>query len=324
MLLEVSYKIIEKVIANRLQSVMDIIIHMDQKGFLKNRHISANIRKIFDIMKYADDMDIYLLNDPKSLDATFEVLEAFKRNSGFTVSYEKTTIYRIGSLRISDARLITQDQVNWTSESVKVLGVTVISDEVQYIKANYGPVLTQATNTLKTWSNKSISLIGKVCIVNTLIASLFVHKMMVLPNLTQEFLKQMEESIESFIWNGRKPKIPLKVLQMSKKSGGLKLVNLKRKEQALKLTWINIIKLDEQIANLAYCALCFDIKEEIWWCNLKHTDVDAMFPKCGNKFWLDVLKAWRIFQQARESHKPKALSMVQLRYKDCWETYLVS
>ena len=39
----------------------------------------------------------------KSIKTIYEELDRFKYQSGFTVSYEKTTLYRIGSLRHSDA-----------------------------------------------------------------------------------------------------------------------------------------------------------------------------------------------------------------------------
>ena len=48
------YKIIEKAIANRIEPFLCHLINMDQRGFMKNRRISVNIRKILDIMAYTD------------------------------------------------------------------------------------------------------------------------------------------------------------------------------------------------------------------------------------------------------------------------------
>ena len=57
-LLNTDYKLIEKVISNRMQVSMDQLINHDQKGFLPGRRISGNIRKIFDVMKYSRDEKI--------------------------------------------------------------------------------------------------------------------------------------------------------------------------------------------------------------------------------------------------------------------------
>ena len=51
------YKIIEKVLANRLRPALDYIINQDQKGFMSSRRISANIRRILDLIETADDRD---------------------------------------------------------------------------------------------------------------------------------------------------------------------------------------------------------------------------------------------------------------------------
>ena len=51
-LLNVDYKIIEKCLASRLSAIMEQIIHFHQKGFLKGRRISANIRKVIDILQH--------------------------------------------------------------------------------------------------------------------------------------------------------------------------------------------------------------------------------------------------------------------------------
>ena len=54
-LLNADYKIVEKTLANRMKPVLNDTIHSDQTGFLPNRRISHNIRKIFDIILIADE-----------------------------------------------------------------------------------------------------------------------------------------------------------------------------------------------------------------------------------------------------------------------------
>ena len=218
-LLNTDYKIIEKTIANKMSPALEKIINKDQRGFMKDRRISVNIRKLLDLITYteiedleavilsmdfvkcfdrcsfsilfgsldffrfgsivkqwtqilynkftvciqnnghfskeipikkgvhqggccssvyflviaeilaiclrdnediqginiqniknllnqfADDMDISTLCQEKSLKSIFRELNKFYYQSGFKVSYEKTTIYRIGSLRYSNAQM---------------------------------------------------------------------------------------------------------------------------------------------------------------------------------------------------------------------------
>jgi exonuclease III len=56
-LLNTDYKIITKVLANRLKKVLPSVINPDQVAYLKNRFIGQNIRTIIDIMGYTKLMD---------------------------------------------------------------------------------------------------------------------------------------------------------------------------------------------------------------------------------------------------------------------------
>ena len=57
-LLNTDYKIIEWVITSRMEMGLESIIHMNQKGFMKNRQIAVNIRKVYDIIQYTKDKNI--------------------------------------------------------------------------------------------------------------------------------------------------------------------------------------------------------------------------------------------------------------------------
>ena len=57
-LLTTDFKIFEKVMANRIVPTLHRLINMDQKGFLSDRRMSVNIRKIFDLMAYAEENKI--------------------------------------------------------------------------------------------------------------------------------------------------------------------------------------------------------------------------------------------------------------------------
>ena len=60
--------------------------------------------------------------------------------------------------------------------------------------------------------------------------------MMVLPNIPNEYVKKLEDMVVKFLWNNKKAKIPLRVLQLNKNSGGMNLINIRQREKALKCT----------------------------------------------------------------------------------------
>ena len=410
-LLNTDYKIIEKAIANKMIPALDHIIHTDQRGFMKNRRISVNIRKMLDIMhqaekedleavvlsldfvkcfdkcsfsilhgsldffgfgsiikdwtrilyrdftvriqnnghfskeiriekgvhqggccsavyflviaeilalslrenqdiegvtwqqirnllnQFADDMDIFSKSSEKSIKAIMEELDKFRLQSGFTVSYEKTTMYRIGSLRHSNAEMYNISQCTWSNQDIKVLGVTISHEDI--LTKNYEGILEKIRKILYAWQNRGLSLIGKVQVVNTLISSLFVYKMMVLPRIPKTLLKNIDNIIREFLWNGGKSKIAYNILQLPKKEGGLNLVNFKKKETALKATWPQILYTEKEYSKLVYKIMrCTTLGEDIWKCSLHPDDIKHL--KIPSIFWEDVLRSWSEFNYYKD------------------------
>ena len=205
------------------------------------------------------------------------------------MSYEKTTLYRIGSLRHSNAQMYDLDQFKWSNEDINVLGVTIAHEDI--VRKNYDPILAKAKKVLEGWYNRGLSLIGKVQVVNTLVASLFVYKMMALPIVPVGVVKNMENLIRDFLWKGKKAKISLKILQLPVDQGGLKLVDLKAKDKALKATWPQILTGEEDYAKMVYKIMrCSALGHDIWRCSIDPRDVGSLGIK--NQFWQDLLVSW--------------------------------
>ena len=91
-LLNVDYKIITKILAERLKKVLPSIIHADQKGFVKGRNINDANRLLQDIIFFSDknelDSAIVFLDYEKAFDRvkwswTLQCLKQFKFGEKF-------------------------------------------------------------------------------------------------------------------------------------------------------------------------------------------------------------------------------------------------
>ena len=256
------------------------------------------------LLQYMDDLNIASNFDQGSLNSTFETLEHFRFNSGFTISYDKTSIYRIGSIRNTDAKLITQKPVAWTSDYINVLGVKVSYNE-ETVWENYTEILTKVSDITQMWQNRRLSLMGKVIIINTLIASLFVYKMMVLLDILEDIHKRIDKLIQQFLWNNRSPKIALKLLKLDKKVGGLRLMDLWKRQKAIKLTWLQVMRADRDLSTIVYPFIAPVLGEHIWRCTLKAEDCGKIIEKERSPFWFGVLQTWceMNYQQQVKSSK---------------------
>ena len=117
---------------------------------------------------------------------------------------------------------------------------------------------------------------------------------MVLPSMTRQMVKSIENVVRDYIWGGKKSKIALQILQNPKEEGGLNLVNLKNKDIALKATWPRILEKEKEYSQLVYSIMrCSIIQQDIWRCTLLPEHVEVI--KIKNTFWQDTLKSWCVY-----------------------------
>ena len=93
-----------------------------------------------------------------------------------------------------------------------------------------------------------------------------------------------------FLLGGKKAKIPFKSLQNSKKHAGQKLVDLRLKQKALRIHWVQEVLNNPFYSEYVYFNLDNQIMEKIWECNLNKKDVKYV-TKIPS-FWKSVLEDW--------------------------------
>ena len=133
---------------------------------------------------------------------------------------KKTLIYRIGSIKNTDAKLYTQKELLWTNNDFDMLGIT-ITNNPNCAVINYAKVIEKIKTICENWINRPLTLMGKVLVVNALMESLFVYKLNALELMSEEMYKEVEEIIYKFLWGEKIANISMKILQLSKKQGGL-------------------------------------------------------------------------------------------------------
>lgn len=242
------------------------------------------------LSQFADDTDLFLLYEKLTFDNVISTLELIEHNIGLKVNYDKTTIYRIGSLAGSCARLYTARDFLWSNEPINILGVFVHNDMDSVFECNFVKIVHRIETILACWATRSLTLSGRVLVVNTLIASLFVYKLAVLGNVPYILIQKLEKMISEFLWNGKRPKITLAYLQLDRDQGGLRLVNLFEKQLSIKAQWVSLIRGDRFWSTIVYHYLDECIEDNIWNCNLHWDDVPQAIP--NKSFWRQVLYAW--------------------------------
>jgi hypothetical protein len=106
-LFNADYKIISKILAERIKKTLPNIIHSDQKGFVKGRNISEAIRLIQDIIDYSDSENlegaIICLDQQKAFDRVeWDWIDACLDRFGFSFRFRQwiQMLFKHGENRI--------------------------------------------------------------------------------------------------------------------------------------------------------------------------------------------------------------------------------
>ena len=194
------------------------------------------------ISQFADDTTLFLEFDQLTLESVVEVLTHVETQMGLKVSYEKTTIYRIGSLRNSEAMLYTTKPFQWSSGDIDMLGVKIQNNnEGCQTCGAYDTVIDKIAAIKNTWKARKLTLMGKIIVVNALMASLLVYKLTVFPNMSAQQCKILKKHVMEFLWGKAPAKVPMQVLCAPKRLGGQKLMNIHVKQASLKASWVKHI-----------------------------------------------------------------------------------
>ena len=94
--------------------------HPDIKGIKMAKTATENV-----ISQFVDDTALFLTYTESCIAATLSTLEFFESNTGLKISYKKTCIYHIGSLKSTNAKIYTQKLIQWSDGDIPLLGMTI-------------------------------------------------------------------------------------------------------------------------------------------------------------------------------------------------------
>ena len=103
---------------------------------------------------------------------------------------------RLGSLRNSDAKLYSDNQLQWSSGPIKILGIQFHNDKQQMLEVNYTNIIQKIDNLFKSWDNRDLSLWGRIIVINTLAISQLIYKMLMINSLNNIYLLEIQKLIK--------------------------------------------------------------------------------------------------------------------------------
>ena len=171
------------------------------------------------------------------IERSFVLLNIFDKLSGLKVNYEKTEALWIGSFKNRTDKLAINQNIRWSIRKVKSLGVWFSNSKEEAVVLNYQEKKEKISKILSCWLLRRLTLLGKVTVIKSLAASQLVYIMSSLPS-SQSYLKEIHQLLHNFLWEGRGDKIKRSVMINEYKDGGLKMLDIRSFNYALKSKWV--------------------------------------------------------------------------------------
>ena len=133
--------------------------------------------------------------------------------------------------------LFPEKNLKWPEQKVKALGVWFSNDPQISLSLNLLEKLETARKCLTSWSLRRLSLIGKIVVLKSLVASQLVYVLTSLQS-KESIIREVNNLFYDFLWDRKSDKIKRKVMINDFKDGGLGMLDIESFNKALKCSWI--------------------------------------------------------------------------------------
>ena len=211
-------------------------------------YIIPGLNEKLAINLFADDTVLYL-NEEDSFDEVTKILDKWCELSGAKFNKEKSEIIPIGTeahrdriyqtrkLHPEDNPIQSDVRIAQEGEAVRSLGAWIGNNTIE--SKPWEPIIDLVHNDLERWKSAHPTLDGKRIIVQAIVGgrTQFLTKAQGMPVNIQEALTR---EIRNFIWDDANhvPRLGMNHLSNAKDIGGLKLLNLKTRNEAIEIIWL--------------------------------------------------------------------------------------
>ncbi|GJS03905.1 hypothetical protein Tco_0320413 [Tanacetum coccineum] len=146
---------------------------------------------------FTDDLFLFALGDTHSARIIMDALEEFKLVSGLVPSLPKSTAYFCNVLNHTKLAILQILPFEEGRLPVKYLGVPLVSSKL--IFRDCKELIEKVESRLNDWKNKSLSIAGRLQLVQSVIASMHVFwaSIFILPS---RILLEIEQLMRGFLW----------------------------------------------------------------------------------------------------------------------------
>ena len=234
----------------------------------------------------ADDLTLFL-KDPQSIDYVLDFLESFRRYTGLKINKEKSHILPLGR----NLGKPMNDIPFQGCDKVTILGIIFSSNrsEEQHYEWNYKSRLEKCKNICEDWRNRTLSIKGKVTVVNSLVTSIMLYPT---TNTTvpDRVYVEFRKIINKFIWGSSVNRVAYQTLCLNIEKGGLKLLDLGSMVKAAHIKWVKRLYMSDQERWTMFPRYTYNVNLSLY--HIFFAKKKKSFKHTSSLFYRDILASW--------------------------------
>jgi hypothetical protein len=245
------------------------------------------------LVQMADDSTAFV-EDVNSLENMFKILKLFEQYAGLKLNKTKTEAMWLGK-DINNVE--TPLEIKWVKH-VHSLGIFFSYDTDFVMMKNFMDKAKDFKRILDMWTQRDLSLIGKITILKSLAFSKIIYQCGVI-SPPKKFIEHITDLAYKFIWNNKKDKVKRKTIIADYQHGGLKMLDIESFVKAQRIIWIKRFLTPEKASWKALLNLGLEkfLGANTFKCSMSCTTKPAEMPD----FYWEMIKIWCDIKNLTES-----------------------
>ena len=192
------------------------------------------------ISQLADDTTLFL-KSKQDISKALNMIEKFGSLSGLKLNRSKTEGIWLGKQKHCKEKY---ENINFTEKPIKSLGIYFGHNKKECQKLNFDKQLEKTVKIISNWKKRNLTMIGRITVIKSLIIPIITY-LATVSTLSKEYLDKFKKIIYEFLWNNKTEKVKRTVLSYNQLAGGLKMVNIDKYIESIKIGWIKRLTADK-------------------------------------------------------------------------------
>lgn len=199
--------------------------------FLEDSNLYKGIRvgqQEVKIALFADDVLLFLSDPVNQLKSVLQTMSHFGTFSGYRINADKSELLELNP---------QASPVSWSGLGITIktapthityLGIKIGRRPESLYSLNYVPLINKILAELGRWSHLPLPLLGRCHLIRMMSFARLLYPLQTLPLLIKHRdITKLNSAFTKFIWAGKRPRIAIRKLMMSKPEGGLNFPNIR-------------------------------------------------------------------------------------------------